>query len=392
MFKTIAPLLYLSFFSFSPYKYVSNESLQKQEPYANTLQRYADEINNDPESLWKAQYNENINDIKSSEDLNYFMGAETKTPETIEEDSQMSLEIQSRWNESAIKIFIGQVPKHQLPKNFDAREAWPKCKTLFDVRDQSRCGSCWAVSAAATMSARLCIGSGMKDQRYVSAYDILTCCDGCGPKNRCNGGGNKNKAFKEWVTRGYVTGGDYSAFPVTRVESCKQYPFPMCAHYGMPGKLGLPECDPSKNHPKFVADSCSHHCTKGYEKSYWSDMTHADLYYTISGEEKMQRDLVTYGPMAVHLTQKEDFFLYKSGIYKWKHGKSLGGHIAVLMGYGEEKGKKYWLVQNVWNSAWGDKGYVKIRRGHNEMGIENDASGAISQFDKLSLSDIIPTE
>jgi len=59
--------------------------------------------------------------------------------------------------------------------------------------------------------------------------------------------------------------------------------------------------------------------------------------------------------------------LYKSGIYQWRHGKSLGGHIAVLMGYGEENGIKYWLVQNVWNSAWGDNGYVKIRRGYNEM-------------------------
>lgn len=30
-----------------------------------------------------------------------------------------------------------------LPENFDAREHWPNCPTIREVRDQGSCGSCW---------------------------------------------------------------------------------------------------------------------------------------------------------------------------------------------------------------------------------------------------------
>ena len=33
-----------------------------------------------------------------------------------------------------------------LPDSFDARNQWPFCGSLNEIRDQSACGSCWAVS------------------------------------------------------------------------------------------------------------------------------------------------------------------------------------------------------------------------------------------------------
>lgn len=32
-----------------------------------------------------------------------------------------------------------------LPENFDAREQWPNCPTIREVRDQGSCGSCWVI-------------------------------------------------------------------------------------------------------------------------------------------------------------------------------------------------------------------------------------------------------
>uniref|UniRef100_A0A8C6WHA6 Cathepsin Bb n=1 Tax=Neogobius melanostomus TaxID=47308 RepID=A0A8C6WHA6_9GOBI len=31
----------------------------------------------------------------------------------------------------------------KLPDRFDAREQWPKCPTIPQIRDQGNCGSCW---------------------------------------------------------------------------------------------------------------------------------------------------------------------------------------------------------------------------------------------------------
>lgn len=31
----------------------------------------------------------------------------------------------------------------KLPDNFDARNHWPNCPTIGEIRDQGSCGSCW---------------------------------------------------------------------------------------------------------------------------------------------------------------------------------------------------------------------------------------------------------
>nr|CDJ88565.1 Peptidase C1A domain containing protein [Haemonchus contortus] len=67
-------------------------------------------------------------------------------------------------------------PGDDIPENYDPRKIWTNCTSLFTIRDQANCGSCWAVSTAAAISDRICIATKGEKQVYISATDIMTCC------------------------------------------------------------------------------------------------------------------------------------------------------------------------------------------------------------------------
>jgi len=43
-----------------------------------------------------------------------------------------------------------------LPETFDAREHWPNCPTIREVRDQGSCGSCWVNRLPLLVLVKIC--------------------------------------------------------------------------------------------------------------------------------------------------------------------------------------------------------------------------------------------
>jgi hypothetical protein len=93
-------------------------------------------------------------------------------------------------------------------------------------------------------------------------------------------------------------------------------------------------------------------------------------YHSYEGTEDQLKGLVyEHGAVVIGVwfskASLKKFVAYKKGVFDGcgSNGKDAGGHAMVAVGYGREKNKDYWLIRNSWGPKWGEKGYIKLRRG-----------------------------
>ena len=68
------------------------------------------------------------------------------------------------------------------------------------------------------------------------------------------------------------------------------------------------------------------------------------------------------GPVSVGVDASGFAFkMYKSGIITKMCGTAID-HAVLLVGYGTDNGKDYWLVKNSWAADWGENGYFRVLR------------------------------
>ncbi len=202
-----------------------------------------------------------------------------------------------------------------LPENFDPRKKWPTC--IHPIRNQGKCGSCWAHGATEALSDRFCIAG--KDV-ILSPQDLVS----CDPHDKaCNGGG-------DIVPYMYMTN------PGVVTDSC----FPYSSGQGV-----VPPCAFScLNNEPYVRYSCK--------------MGSVFVKGTTSSQ---QQELYANGPLSSAFDVYQDFMYYKTGIYYHKSGDYLGGHAIKVIGWGVESGMEYWLCANSWSATWGEQGFFRIK-------------------------------
>ncbi|VDO53227.1 unnamed protein product [Haemonchus placei] len=253
-------------------------------------------------------------------------------------------------------VVENEEPDDDIPESFDGREVWANCSSLSYIRDQSNCGSCWAVATASAISDRICILTKGAMQVTISATDILSCCEYCGFGCR---GGFTIEAWNYFTEEGVVSGGNYGT-----KGCCQPYPLPPCGHHE--NETFYYECNKEAATPE-----CQKRCHPGYRKLYRMDKFYGKGAYELPNSEKaIQREIMKHGPVVGMFRVFSDFYNYESGVYKHTAGSQEGEHAVKIIGWGKERETPYWLIANSWHHDWGEKGFFKMLRGSNHCRIE----------------------
>ncbi|CAL1584750.1 unnamed protein product [Knipowitschia caucasica] len=227
-------------------------------------------------------------------------------------------EIRSNWTGLKVPSDLERGPFNlnvvnvSLPASVD----WRKKGLVTGVKTQGSCGSCWAFSAAGALEGQLKKHTGVL--MSLSTQNLVDCSTKYG--NHGCAGGFMSHAFK-YVIKNQGIAADNS------------YPY----H----GKRG--HC---KYNPDFKAANCT-----GY------------TFLPRGDDDALKMAVATIGPISVAIdASRPKFVFYKSGVYKDKLCSHTVNHGALVVGYGTEEGKDYWLVKNSWGTGYGEGGYIKMSR------------------------------
>lgn len=267
----------------------------------------------------------------------------------------------------------GIVSTAEIPESFDSAENWPDCsKIIGEIRDQSNCGCCWAFGGAEAASDRMCIATKGKIMLPLSAEDVCFCAsaDGCD-------GGDISTPWTFIKQSGAVSGGQYHGTGPFGEGLCLDFSLPHCHHHGPQGKDPYP-AEGAKGCPSESSPTCKKKCdadASGDHKDFADDKySFEGSVETASGPEEIKKMIMAGGPVETAFTVYSDFENYAGGIYHHVTGSFAGGHAVKIVGWGVEKGVKYWKVANSWNPYWGENGYFRIREG--EGGIDDQVTGS----------------
>jgi cathepsin L len=194
------------------------------------------------------------------------------------------------------------------------------------VKDQGQCGSCWTFSTTGMIEGCTVVDGGSLVS--LSEAEIVD----CDKKDYgCNGGWPYQAM--EWVTenKGICTEAGYPYTP--RDEPCKIQ------------------------------------CTSVATLNSHTQVAAGD-------EAALAKACSSYGPISVAIDASNwSFQTYKSGVYDEPNCSSSSlDHAVLVVGYGTDGGKDFWLVKNSWATSWGTAGYIEMSRNkHNQCGIATQA-------------------
>jgi len=203
---------------------------------------------------------------------------------------------------------------------------WRQKNAVTPVKNQQQCGSCWAFSTTGSTEGAHAIKTGTLVS--LSEQQLVDCSAAQGNQG-CNGG-MMDQGFQYIISNHGIT--TEAGYPYTAKDgTCK------------------------KNQP--VAATLSR----------FVDVK--------QGSETDLLSAVNIGPVSIAIEADQQCFqFYSGGILSDPSCGTQLDHGVLVVGYGTEGGKDFWIVKNSWGASWGESGYIRLIRGKNECGVASMAS------------------
>nr|QOV03076.1 cathepsin L5 [Dysdercus peruvianus] len=216
--------------------------------------------------------------------------------------------------------------KNNLPKSVD----WRTKGAVTPVKNQGRCGACWAFSTTGSLEGQIYKKTGKLVS--LSEQNLIDCSGYRYGNQGCNGG--------------LMDGGFDYIKQNKGIDSESSYPY----------------------------EGVDRRCR--YKKSNVAGTVSGYVDIPEDDEEALKEAVATVGPVSVGINAGlHSFTFYNSGVYDDNQCSADLDHGVLVVGYGEENGKQYWLVKNSWSAQWGESGYVRIARNQDNLcGIAKIAS------------------
>ena len=206
--------------------------------------------------------------------------------------------------------YMNNIIKHKNDHN------WNNTIYLSPVKNQEKCGSCWAFSTTSAVETFMRINNFTVDR--LSEQELVDCSI---DNNGCSGG-IMHKAMDYIIDQ-------------KGLHSNTDYPY------------------------NAVDNNCTN--LNNVEKVVGSNITKYEFIIPKSPLDMMIS--VSKNPIAIGLDANNFYFrFYKTGVIDVpsNFSKTLN-HAVLLVGYDYDEKGFYWIIQNSWGNTWGDNGYCKLR-------------------------------
>ena len=253
-----------------------------------------------------------------------------------------------------------------LPSNYSTYASWPQC--VHPALQQGGCGSCYAFAAFTSFAIRQCIADAKEGK--VTTVAPITPAQQLSPQSTVNCGGSTHNCQN-------VNGGSDGCSGGTAMAV-----FDYLTEYGVKTYAQLPYTAGSAGgyathmDPKAKVVANQFNTVEGH-RAACTDHNGANgvhvkssNFYYVKGEAAVKAALALHGPMYIALDVYSGGFFGIRTSAGWTEDQVylgpmagetyLGGHAVTLLGWGESKGVKYWVIQNSWGPNWGVNGIAKL--------------------------------